>query len=145
MQTIRAKDLCIFRHNNKVLLSEAYDPAKDEHYLRPIGGSIEFGETSQQAIEREVLEEIGTEIHVLGLLEVYENLFTFNGKQGHEIVFMYHAQLKDQSIYDQPQVLGCETDGTQFIAKWFSQAEIYAPQKPVYPIGVDRVLFSNAF
>jgi len=86
---IKIKALCLFRHQDKVLLSYGYDPAKDETYLRPIGGGIEFGEMSTHAIAREVLEEIQQQICKPQLLGVLENLFTFDGQQGHEIVFVY--------------------------------------------------------
>jgi hypothetical protein len=35
MTSIRAKALCLFRHNDKVLLAKAYDPIKDENFLDP--------------------------------------------------------------------------------------------------------------
>ncbi|MBC6905907.1 hypothetical protein DWB84_10605 [Saccharophagus sp. K07] len=49
MTKIRAKSVCVFRHQNKILLTEGYDPTKNEHYLIPLGGGIEFGETSERA------------------------------------------------------------------------------------------------
>jgi len=47
MRKIRAKSVCLFRHQGKVLLAEAYDSVKDQHFVMPIGGGIEFGETSE--------------------------------------------------------------------------------------------------
>ncbi|WEF10561.1 NUDIX domain-containing protein [Pectobacterium actinidiae] len=49
MQKIRAKAVCLFRHNGKILLAEGHDPIKDEHYVLPLGGGIDFGELSQAA------------------------------------------------------------------------------------------------
>lgn len=141
MKNIRAKSVCIFRHNGKVLLSEGHDPTKDEYYLMPIGGGIDFGETSEQAARREVLEEIGAEAHAFQLLGVRENLFTFNGSQGHEIVFIYEARFKDARLYDKPEFQGVESNGLRFIARWFSQAQISSHQTNVYPAGIMDMLF----
>ncbi|MCU4369096.1 NUDIX hydrolase [Acinetobacter courvalinii] len=143
MTSIRAKALCLFRHNDKVLLTKAYDPNKDEYFFRPIGGGIEFGETSRQAVEREVLEEIQLQICKTKLLGVLENLFTFDGQQGHEIVFVYEAEFIDPHIYKQHHIQGCETDGYNYIAQWLSQEQFELDQYPVYPKGIEQWLFNT--
>lgn len=141
MTHIKAKALCIFRHQDQVLLSYGYDPSKDETYLRPIGGGIEFGETSAQAIEREVLEEINQQITKPKLLVVLENLFTFDGQQGHEIVFVYDAEFIDSVLYTEIEIRGCETSGLSYIAQWLSREQIELNQYPVYPTGIEQWLF----
>lgn len=62
-------------------------------YHRLIGGSVELGETLQQAIVREVDEELGARIVGLTHLGVVENIFRFNGDIGHEIVALYSGEL----------------------------------------------------
>ena len=141
MTHIKAKALCIFRHQDQVLLSYGYDPSKDETYLRPIGGGIEFGETSVQAIEREVLEEINQQITKPKLLAVLENLFTFDGQQGHEIVFVYDAEFVDSVLDTEIEIHGCETSGLSYIAQWLSREQIELNQYPVYPTGIEQWLF----
>ena len=141
MTHIKAKALCIFRHQDQVLLSYGYDPSKGETYLRPIGGSIEFGETSAQAIEREVLEEINQQITKPKLLAVLENLFTFDDQQGHEIVFVYEAEFVDSVLYTEIEIHGCETSGLSYIAQWLSREQIELNQYPVYPTGIEQWLF----
>jgi ADP-ribose pyrophosphatase YjhB (NUDIX family) len=142
MTAIKTKALCIFRYQDKVLLSQGYDPSKDEIYFRPIGGGIEFGETSTQAIAREVLEEIQQQICKTKLLGVLENLFTFDGQQGHEIVFVYEAEFIDSHIYKQHHIQGCETNGHTYIAQWLSREKIALNQYPVYPKGIEQWLFN---
>ncbi|MDH0565367.1 NUDIX hydrolase [Acinetobacter courvalinii] len=143
MTVIKTKALCIFRYQDKVLLSQGYDPSKDEIYFRPIGGGIEFGETSRQAVEREVLEEIQLQICKTKLLGVLENLFTFDGQPGHEIVFVYEAEFIDPHIYKQHHIQGCETDGYNYIAQWLSQEQFELDQYPVYPKGIEQWLFNT--
>ncbi len=140
---IKTKALCLFRHQDKVLLSYGYDPAKDETYLRPIGGGIEFGETSTQAIAREVLEEIQQQIYKPKLLVVLENLFTFDGQQGHEIVFVYEAEFVAPAVYDSIEISGFETDGSTYIAQWLSRQQIEQKQYPIYPKGIEQWLFKS--
>ena len=140
MQYIRAKAVCIFRHENKILLSEGYDPVKDEHYLIPIGGGIDFGEASAQATRREVMEEIGAEVHGLQLLGVLENLFTFDGKPGHEIVFVYEAYFINESLYSQAEIQGVESNGAELKVKWFDQKDIKSDALKIYPNGITAML-----
>lgn len=142
MTAIKTKALCIFRYQDKVLLSQGYDPSKDEIYFRPIGGGIEFGETSTQAIAREVLEEIQQQICKTKLLGVLENLFTFDGQPGHEIVFVYEAEFIDSHIYKQHHIQGCETNGHTYIAQWLSREQNALNQYPVYPKGIEQWLFN---
>lgn len=142
MTAIKTKALCIFRYQDKVLLSQGYDPSKDEIYFRPIGGGIEFGETSTQAIAREVFEEIQQQIRKSRLLGVLENLFTFDGQQGHEIVFVYEAEFIDPHISKQHHIQGCETNGHTYIAQWLSREQIALNQYPVYPKGIEQWLFN---
>lgn len=131
---IKAKAICIFKQQDKILLSKSYDPTQQEYFLRPIGGSIEFGETSIEAVKREVLEEIKAEITNIELLKVYENLFCFDAKQGHEIVFVYQADFIDPLFYQQDRIEAYESDGSLLQVKWFTQQEL--EQYPIYPEGV---------
>lgn len=140
MKNIRAKSVCIFRHQGKVLLAESFDPAKNEKYLSPVGGGIDFGEKSADAAIREVKEELGTEAHQLKLLGVIENLFTFNGQEDHEIVFIYEAKFKDQSFYQKTTLPGIETNGHTFEARWYALKNIDNDQIKVYPEGIVGML-----
>jgi len=45
----------------------------------PIGGGVEAGEYAIDAAKREVPEEVGQEIENICLLDISENIFTFNG------------------------------------------------------------------
>lgn len=140
MMHIPAKALCIFRYQEKVLLSHGHDPSNNENYLRPIGGTIEFGETSLEAVKREVLEEINQQIIHTKLLGVLENLFTFDGQAGHEIVFVYEAEFFDETLYSQVEIKGCETNGSTYIAEWVNTQLLASGQYPVYPKGIAQWL-----
>ena len=131
---VRVKVICLFSNTGRILAIDAYDPTKDERFWVPIGGRVELGETSSEAIIREVREELSCEITDLDLLGVLENLFTFDGGDGHEVVFVYDARLMDSSLYERPVVIGVE-GGSEFTAHWIDPA---APDNawPLYPEGL---------
>ena len=101
MSHIRPLAICIFRHNDEILVSEERDPSKGETFYRPLGGGIEFGEHSVETIHRELMEEIGAEVKALVYLGTLENIFTFNGEPGHEIVQVYDGVLVESGLYEQ--------------------------------------------
>lgn len=142
MNSIRPIAICLFLHNNKILVAEGYDPVKDEHFYRPLGGGIEFGEHSTEAICRELMEEVGLEgepgsLRYLGALE---NRFHFNGVPGHEIVLVYDGTLKDPGSYEQTMLLGKEANGEEFGAVWKDVEEFGDGRLILYPPGVIQLL-----
>lgn len=101
-RAIRALAVAIIRNEKgEVLVSPGYDRLKDEHFYRLLGGGIEFGESSLEALKREFQEEIGAELINCRLLKVGENIFSFEGEQGHEIYFLYEAEFADSDKYHQ--------------------------------------------
>ncbi|OCA90451.1 DNA mismatch repair protein MutT [Bacillus sp. FJAT-27225] len=115
---IRPISICLFSKNDSILVCEGFDEVKQDYFYRPIGGGIEYGETSADAIKREVLEEIGAEIKNLNYLGTIENIFTFNGDLGHEVVFVYDAEFVDTSFYEKTAFLGKEDNGSTFKLLW---------------------------
>jgi len=111
---IRPLVICIFQKDDSILVAEGYDPVKGDYYYRPIGGGIEYGEKSAEALIREVREEIETDIFNLKYLGTVENIFTFNGEIGHEIVQVYDASFVDTSFYTEDLFEGKEDDGKIF-------------------------------
>ena len=96
--SIRVIAICLFHHNGSILVAEGIDSVKNERFARPLGGGIEPGESSGDAIIREIREETSQEITNLRLLGVLENLFTYEGKSCHEIVFVYDGSFADTTI-----------------------------------------------
>ncbi|MGD6845738.1 NUDIX hydrolase [Bacillus infantis] len=115
---IRAIAICVFRKDDSILVAEGFDKVKQDYFYRPIGGGIEFGEKSTEALEREVLEEIGESITNLIHLGTIENIFTYNGVPRHEIVFIYDGEFSDQSIYQKSPFQGLEDNGESFRLMW---------------------------
>ncbi|CDM69381.1 hydrolase, nudix family [Clostridium bornimense] len=69
--------------------------AKNEldDYYYSIGGGVHLGETTEDAVKREVLEETGVEYEIDRLAFIHENFFngtgTLDGLKCHEVAFYY--------------------------------------------------------
>jgi len=118
-RSIRVIAICVFSDNGRILVAEGFDDVKRERFARPIGGAVEPGETSLHAVVREVREELGQNAIELQLLGVLENIFEYQGKPGHEVVFVYDGRLEDSSLYRMP-ALPLTEPGWSSPAKWRS-------------------------
>ena len=135
---IRPLALCLFRHEGRLLVGYAYDAVKQDHYCRPLGGGIEFGERGAQAVVREIREELGAEIEGVRWLGTLENLFTCEGEAGHEIVLIYDAVFSDRSLYARTILHGHEQDAAveAFTAEWKSLDDLAAGPVRLVPEGL---------
>ncbi len=89
-----------------------------DYYYRPIGGGIEFGESGSSALIREIQEEIKADITDIKYLGTIENIFTYNGDTGHELVMVYDATFVNKSFYQTEFLEGVEDDGSTFKLFW---------------------------
>lgn len=100
-------------------------------YLYTVGGRIKFGETAEEAVVREVLEETGISLEVDRLGFVHENYFigdaqTNRGKLIYELAFYYYMKVpKDFELISESFADG----GQDGFLRWVS------PEDPVlyYP------------
>jgi len=119
------------------LVFEGYDPVKDETFYRPLGGGIEFGEHSADTIHREIMEEIDAEVCDLVYLGTLENLFTFDGEQGHEIVQVYDGTLVESGLYEHAVIFGHEADVEEHFRVMWKSLDEFGPGKSIlYPDGL---------
>lgn len=86
----RYRAVAIIVENNCVLFA---GNEKDNYYYS-IGGAVHMGETSEDAVVREVLEETGVIYEIDHLAVIHENFFTesdgsLKGLDCHEISFYY--------------------------------------------------------
>jgi 8-oxo-dGTP pyrophosphatase MutT (NUDIX family) len=140
---IRPIAVCLFRDENRILVSEGFDTVKRNYYYRPLGGGIEYGESSRDAVRREIREELGVEIENVRLLGVLENIFVYEGQQGHEIVFVFDAEFTDKSLYKSSEIDGYEQEANvEFKAKWYSLNEIEKPGGRLVPEELSKLLTS---
>lgn len=138
---IRGLSLAIIKNNGRILVSPGYDEVKDSNFYRLLGGGIEYGESSIDALHREFQEELDIKLTNCKLLTVSENIFTFNGKPYHEICFIYEAEFEDPSLYeiDEFKILDAvNDDGKDGKVIWLELDD--SKEQNIFPDGVNEVL-----
>lgn len=135
MTSIRAIVIAVITHAGKLWVGEGYDSEKDETYYRPLGGGIDFGESAQAALEREFQEEINAGLKNIQYLTTLENIFTLNGKPGHQIVLVFRADFVDEKFNVMEEMIGDE-NGEGFVAKWVAVEDFIGGRKILYPEGL---------
>ena len=135
---IRVIAICLFRRGGEILVTEGLDTSCNRRYARPLGGGVELGETSKQAIIREICEEINAEICELKLLGVLENLFVLEGEQRHEVVFVYEGQFADESLYQMTEIP--MLDGGWMTGAIWRPLEWFNEECMLTPVGIERLL-----
>lgn len=137
----RANALGIVEHQGRILvevLSGKHSKGTGTFY-RPPGGGIEHGEHSQEAMVREIREELGAEAHRLELFGVLENIYRIDEFVGHEISFIYKAEFADSSLYEQERFT--LTDGEHVAeAVWMPVRDFVSGANVIYPNGLAELL-----
>lgn len=132
---IRPIVICVFRNEDRLFVTEGYDSSKKETFFRPPGGAIEFGERSRESIVREIREEMGVQIRDLSYIGMIENIFTYDGKPGHEIVLVYEANFVDSLLYKLKSVR-LKDNGDWLTAMWKPMADFRSGSTILYPEGL---------
>lgn len=120
-----------------VLVLEGRDSSKAEDFYRAIGGGIEFGERAEQALRREFREELGVQLDAAHLLGVFENLFTYEGEEAHEIAHIFAVTSSEIDALPLDAVLEVLDEGSP--VRWVSIDSITA-LRPLYPEGAPEAL-----
>ena len=136
-QRIRPIALSVFANNGRILVSDSIDSVGGRSFHRPLGGGIEFGELAEEAIVREIREELDQEITDVTLLGVLESRFTYEGRRKHELIFAFDARFVDESIYGLDEIVGIEADGSHIQARW---RQMPTDPVPLYPEGLTALL-----
>lgn len=116
--------------DNKLLVSEGFDNVKNQTFYRCLGGGIEFLEKSIDALKREFQEEINIDIVIKDFLGISENIFTYKGKNAHELVLYYNIDILDKDYKEEYIVTD---DNGQSKAVWINIDEFKNGNKILYP------------
>lgn len=106
----------VILRGNEVLLQVI---GAQDYWCLP-GGRVDFGESGEEAMRREIIEEIGLEPRIERLVWVVENIYQQNGARYHEASLYYLASLPA----DSPEAstnrswTTVELDGTPLLNQW---------------------------
>lgn len=134
---VRAAGIII--HNGKILVHKNIN---SDHYAL-IGGRVEIGECSADTVKREIKEELGKNIEIIGYISTIENFFEMKGSKYHEIMFVHKIEFtneEDKKIeYTMKNIEG--KDYLQY--EWIDLNRI--DEYPLLPITIKDVLKQKKF
>ena len=134
---IRPVALGLAIRNNKLLVSEGFDNIKNQTFYRCLGGGIEFFEKSSDTLKREFKEELGIDISVKDFLGISENIFTYNGKNAHELILFYSIDIADKDFKEEYRILDADDNN---LVKWIDIKEFKNKSKILYPEEIFKYL-----
>ena len=110
----------IIKKDNKILVNERVDI----DYVSLIGGRAKIGESSIEALVRELKEETGYETKYKKTLGIVENFFTsrYDNKEYHEILIVHEMEFNDKDLYNLEEIQNYEEENVRFV--WKSYDEI---------------------
>jgi ADP-ribose pyrophosphatase YjhB (NUDIX family) len=127
--------VALLRRGDEVLVFDVPDAVKGVVGWRLPGGTIEFGERGSEAAVREIREELGVDVVEVAYLGTVENIFTYLGADGHELVRVYTARFADQRLYQRDHFDCVEANGARFTCIWKPITEFRAGVL-LYPDGL---------
>lgn len=101
-----------------------------EEYALP-GGHVKIGETLENALIREIEEEIRAKIKCTRMLWSEESFWEWGGKQAHDISFYYLAELLDEPDIPKNGGFVPQKDNQNVVLRWMSIDNI--PKVTIYP------------
>lgn len=115
----------------QILGTRGHDTIKNETFYRLIGGHVEMGEYTRDALAREIDEELGLTLDIGELIGWNENIFTYNGVVGHEVIALFNVTFpSDVKPQDQYDVRDCPG----IIAEWVDRDDVESGAVKLYPM-----------
>ncbi len=124
-KTARVRACGVFRRRDEVLLIRQYNDAGLARYMTP-GGGVDYGEPVEDAVRREMREEVGVEVSSLCYIGMFESLGeASNGDVVHNVCLVYEVVTADNAIYQQ-DVVPVDDNGNPFTAVWIRAKDVPA-------------------
>lgn len=116
---IRVVALGLIQAGDRLFVSQGFDPVKQATFYRALGGGIDFGEPSKEALKREFDEELQAALTNIKYLGCLENIFEYNGTPYHEIIQLYRCDFADPKFY--------QVDSLKFYEKDREKTALWVP------------------
>lgn len=138
---IRVKALGLHWREGRLLAAEVHDDQGKVKGVRPLGGSVDFGEHAETAVKREFKEELGLDVLVMAGPIVMENLYDHEGAAGHEVLFIFEVEFPAEAFADRERIHFREDNGVAGIAGWYALDDLDIESGPaLYPSGLKQLL-----
>ena len=134
---VRASGIII--HDNKILLHKNIN---EDHYAL-IGGRVAIGESSEEALKREIMEELGKEAEIIENLTTVENVFEMKNKKYYEILFVHKLEFKDEEDKKTVKTIRNVEGKDYLIYEWIDIDEI--DEYPLRPKVIKDMLKNKVF
>ncbi len=138
---IRPIALGLIRHQGHIFVSQGNDTVKDQVFYRFLGGGIDFGETSVDALKREFQEEIQAELTNIEYLTCLDNIFTCNGKPGHELIQLFRCDFVSPKFYDLDRTYTLIEGKRKCDAIWIPTTQVRSAQLNLVPEACHRYIY----
>lgn len=127
--------------DGKLLAAEVFEGPGQLKGVRPLSGSVEFGERWQTALARDFMEELGVEIEVFGVPYVMENICSHHGAMGHEVLFIGEVRFSIEAFAGQDVIEFFEDSRAPCTARWFHLLELGLLEGPaLFPPALKQLL-----
>jgi len=139
---IRPIAAAIVRNGERILVWDDLNPTTGEVVAVPLAGGIEFEETGEAAIRRELQEEIGADATTVQYFGAIEDIFEWNGQKRHELYLVYDVELTDRRILEADRI-EVDDEGESYVARWRPLSEFHAGARLV-PTGLIDLIEGHA-
>lgn len=129
----------IIIHNGKILLHRNIN---SDHYAL-VGGRVEIGEDSITTLKREINEEMGKDIEIIGYISTIENFFEMKNSKYHEIMFVHRIEFSNKEDKKIEHTIK-NIEGKDYLQyEWIDIKEI--ENYPVVPDVIKNILKEKEF
>jgi 8-oxo-dGTP diphosphatase len=104
----------VWNDQGQVLLIRRANPPRKGQWSLP-GGKVEFGEELQAAVRREVQEETGLDVEILGLIDVVDAIRPPGAEDAHYVLIDYGTRVVSGTA-------AADSDATE--VQWVSYADL---------------------